>query len=256
MRFSAATTGSAAKKRWPLVALSLFAFFSCIVSPAWAGLATTNFALNDGFGPDGGRWRGSVAIDVNPVGGPGGNEVEAVVEWAAFFTGKFQQYLDAEYGLGIATDPSAPGEITYAYQVVSVAAASPGISTLTVGVDHAAGAPPVDPRGTVAPTFVAMTGGVAPSGSSDQGTSMLWNWGPGDALLNAGETSPILVFTSPFAPEFDTMQLSSGLASPDPSPLVASIGDRIVDHEVPEPAALVLLALSGTTLLATRRLRQ
>jgi hypothetical protein len=253
MRFSAATISSAAKKLWPLVALSLFACFSCIVSPAFAGLATTGFALNDGFGPDAGRWRGSVAIDVDPV--PiFGDEVEAVVEWAAFFPGKFQDFLDAEHPGAV--DPSAAGEITYAYQVVSVAKASPGISTMTVGVDHPAGAPPVDPRGTVSPTFVALTGGEAPSSNSDQGTSMLWSWGPGAALLDAGETSPILVFTSPFAPELDTMQLSSGVASPNPSPLVASIGDRIVDHEVPEPAALVLLTLGGIAMLATRRNRQ
>jgi hypothetical protein len=255
MKFSAAMTASAATKTWPLIALSLFAIVNLIVPPAFAGLATTNFALLDGFGPDGGRWRGSVSIDVGPIPVLL-DEVEAVVEWAAFFPGKFQQYLDAEYGAGVATDPSAPGEILYAYQVVSVTAASPGISTLTVGVDPAAGPPPVDPRGSVAPTFVAMTGGVAPSGSGDQGTSMLWSWGPGAALLNAGETSPILVFTSPFAPELDTMQVSSGVASPNPSPMVASIGDRIVDMEIPEPAALVLLTLGGTALLASRRIRR
>lgn len=252
MRVSAATTISAATSGWPLAALSFLAVLCCLAPPAFAGLATTNFALFDGFGPDGGRWRGSVAIDVDPVGGPGGNEVEAVVEWAAFFTGKFQQYLDAEHPG--ATDPSAAGEITYAYQVVSVAAAVPGISTLTVGVDHAAGAPPVDPRGSVAPTFVAMTGGVAPSGSSDNDTSMVWTWVAD--LVNAGESSPILVYTSPFAPELDTMQLSSGVASPMPSPLVASIGSRIVDMEIPEPAALVLLSLGGIALAASRRVRR
>jgi hypothetical protein len=246
-------SGSPAK--WPLVALSLLAVVSCFVPAAVAGLATTNFALFDGFGPDGGRWRGSVPINVGPIV-PTGDEVEAVVEWAAFFPGRFQLYLNAEHPGAV--DPSAPGEILYAYQVVSVAAASPGISTLTVGVDPPPpGAPPVDPRGSVAPTFVAGTpvGSVAPSGSGDQNTSMLWSWGPGASLLNVGETSPILVFTSPFAPELDTMQLSSGLASPSPSPLVASIGDRTVDREIPEPTALVMLMLGGAALMAARRIR-
>jgi len=206
-------------------------------------LATTNLALNDGLGPDAGRWRGSVAIDVNPV--PiFGDEIEAVVDWAAFAPGKFQLYLNANHPGAV--DPSAPGEVVYAYEVVSVAAADPGISVLTVGVDAA------DARGTIsAPASVALTGGEVPSGGADQGTSMAWFF----SLLDAGEKSRILVFSSLFAPQLDQLMVMSGLASEIPSPLVASISDRLFTNEIPEPASLMLLVFGAGVVLAGRRFR-
>lgn len=220
------------------------------VSMATAGpLATTNFALNDGFGPDAGRWHGSVSIAVPAVPIFGDNLI-AEVDWAAFARpavgiGKFQQYLNSQSIAQV--DPSAPLEVLYAYQIVSVTAAAPGIGTLTVGVDAADGR-----GGTSAPTFVP-TGAateVAPTGGGDTKTSMDWIFGN---ALSVGDTSPILVFTSPFAPEFDFLQVSSGLASPSPSPLVASISDRIFQFDVPEPSSMVMGLLCSVALLFKAR---
>lgn len=235
---------SAAAAKWPLVLVGVVGISSCFTSAAVAGmLATTNLALNDGLGPDAGRWRGSAAIDVDPVP-VFGDEIEAVVDWAAFAPGKFQLYLNANHPGAV--DPSAPGEVVYAYEVFSVAAASPGISVLTVGVDAA------DARGTIsAPTSVALTGGEVPSGGGDQGTSMAWNF----SSITAGEKSRILVFSSIFAPQLDQLMVMSGLASEIPSPLVASISDRLFTNEIPEPASLVLLAFGAGVMLAGRRFR-
>lgn len=225
-----------------LMALAAIVFFNYLLPLAHAGMATSDLALFDGFGPDGGRWRGTSAINAGPI--PlFGDQVDAVVEWAAFAPGKFQLYLNANHPGAV--DPSAAGEVVYAYEVVSVATAAPGISTLTIGVD------PADARGSVGPTFVPLTGGQAPSGSNDQTTSMAWFFGPGAGVLSAGEKTPILVFSSVFAPELDTLQLNSGLASPNPSPLVASISDRLFTHEIPEPTGLLLLLL-GAAALALR----
>ena len=77
----------------------------------------------------------------------------------------------------------------------------------------------------------------------------------GASLLNSGEKSDILVFTSAFFPELDALQIQSGLASPMPSPLVASISDRIFEFEVPEPASIALLVLGLATVFAGRRRR-
>src|SRR3989304_5887370 len=81
-------------------------------SQARAGpLATTNFALNDGFGPDAGRWHGSVVI----AGAAFGDTLVAEVDWAAFHHGDFQLYLNSQ---AIAqADPSAAGGGVYVYQI-------------------------------------------------------------------------------------------------------------------------------------------
>lgn len=208
-------------------------------SHAIAGpLATTNFALNDGFGPDAGRWHGAVSI----VGAAFGDTVIADVDWAAFEHGDFQLYLNSQ---GIAqADPSAAGEVVYVYQISSVTSASPGIDTLTVGVD------PGDGRGTVsAPSFVP-TGlpiSKSPTGGGDNTTSMAWFFDGSELLVN--DVSDLLVFTSPFLPEFDFLQVNSGLAGPAVSPLVASIGDR----PVPEPSSLVLGLLASLGLFSRAR---
>jgi len=202
-------------------------------SHATAGpLATTNFALNDGFGPDAGRWHGAVSI----AGAAFGDTVVAEVDWAVFEHGKLQLYLNSQ---GIAqVDPSVAGELAYVYQISFVTSASPGIDTLTVGVDSS------DGRGTVSsPSFVT-TGlpmSKSPTGGGDNTTSMAWFFDGSELLI--GDASDLLVFTSPFFPEFDFLQVSSGLAGPVVSPLVASIGDR----HVPEPSsvALGLLAFLG-----------
>lgn len=216
-----------------------------IGSTAIAGsLSTTNRALNDGFGPDGGRWRGSVTVS----GAAFGDTIVAEVDWAAFGPGKFQLYLNDE---AIAqTDPSGPNEVTYVYQITSISSASPSVDTLTVGLDAS------DGRGSVvAPSFVPAGGANegSPSGGGDNNTSMAWFFnGPG---LGVGDTSSLLVFTSPFAPELDFLQANAGLAGPVVSPLVASPSDRLYQFDVPEPNSLVLLMASTVVAFCTRKSR-
>ena len=235
---------TSAKIRRLCLGIVAVAAVGLLVSSSYGGsLATTNFALNDGFGPDGGRWRGSAAINAGPVFG---NDVVAVVDWAAFAPGKFQLYLTGEGILD--PDPSGPMEVTYAYQIESVASANPGISTLSVGVD------PGDARGSVLPPAVVSAGGAsekAPTSGADGVTQMQWNF-IGN-LVQAGDTTGILVFTSLFAPELDLLQISSGLASPNPSPLVASISDRIFEQEIPEPGTLALIFAGAIATLSARR---
>ncbi len=213
-------------------------------------LATTNFALNDGFGPDAGRWHGSVSISGGPI--PFfGDVVAAEVDWAAFGPGKFQLYLNSQ---SIAQfDPSAPGEVIYVYQITSVTAASPAIDTLTVGID------PGDGRGIISAPVNIPTGAateITPFGGGDNNTSMAWFFNNSELPpLGVGNTSSLLVFTSPFAPEFDFLQVNAGLAGPSPSPLVASPSDRIFQNDIPEPSS-ILLGLAGVQIMLVIRSRK
>ena len=214
-----------------------FAAVCCALvgSQAAAGpLATTAFALNDGFGPAGGAWRGTVSI----AGAAFGDTVVAEVDWAAFGVGGFQQYLNSQAIAQV--DPSGPNEVTYVYQISLVTNASPGIDTLTVGLDAG------DGRGTVlAPTFVP-TGAAneqSPASGGDNSTSMAWFFN--GAELAPGDVSSLLVFTSPFSPEFDFLQMNSWLAGPVVSPLVASPSDRLYTDNIPEPASGLLLAVAA-----------
>jgi hypothetical protein len=214
-----------------------------LISGASAGtLATTNRALNDGFGPDAGRWHGSVSI----AGAAFGDTVVAEVDWAAFGPGKFQLFLNDNGYPG--ADPSGPNEVLYVYQIVSVTAASPGIDTLTVGLDAA------DGRGaSSAPDDVpiGVAGEKVPTGGGDNTTSMAWFFDGNE--LHVGNTSSLLVFSSPFGPEFDFLQVSSGLAGPVVSPLVASPSDRLFEFDVPEPSSLVLGLLLSVGIFARKR---
>jgi hypothetical protein len=207
-------------------------------------LATTNFALNDGFGPDAGRWHGSVSFSNSFLG----DSIDVEVDWAAFGPNKFQQYLNSQAIAQV--DPSGPNEVLYVYQITSVIAASPGIDTLTVGIDAA------DGRGIVLPPQNVPTGAATekvPGSGGDQGTSMAWFFNGTE--LQVGDTSSLLVFSSPFAPEFDFLQANSGLAGPVVSPLVASPSDRLFEFDIPEPSALALglLCLAGMALARYRR---
>jgi hypothetical protein len=220
-------------------------------SQAVAGpLATTNRALNDGFGPDAGRWHGTVLV----AGAAFGDTLTAEVDWAAFArpfdgsTGKFQQFLNDE---GIAqADPSAPGEVVYVYQIASVTAVSPGIDTLTVGIDAA------DGRVAGSTAFVPAGGSSeqSPTSSADNTTSMAWFFAGTE--LQVGDTSSFLVYRSPFAPEFDFLQVNSGLAGPGVSPLVASPSDRLFQFDIPEPASLVMAMVCSAAVANGRRLRR
>jgi hypothetical protein len=220
---------------------ALAACWALVGSQALAGpLSTTAFALNDGFGPAGGAWRGTVAI----AGAAFGDTVVAEVDWAAFAPGGFQQYLNSQAIAQV--DPSGPLEVTYVYQISLVTSASPGIDTLTVGIDAG------DGRGVVlAPAFVP-TGAAtekSPASGGDNTTSMAWFFN--GAELAPGDVSSLLVFTSPFVPEFDFLQINSGLAGPVVSPLAASPSDRI--YIVPEPASLALGLACGAIALGLRR---
>ncbi|TWT85944.1 hypothetical protein Pla123a_07510 [Posidoniimonas polymericola] len=211
---------------------------------AFAGtLATTSLAYNDGAGPDGGIWRGSVTVSATSFTN---DEVDAVVDFAVFPPGpRFQQYLDDNGYAGV--DPSN-GDAVYAYQISSVSAAVPGIGSLSVGIDAS------DIVSLITSVATGVAGEVSPTADSNQGgTSAFWSFGN---PVGVGGLSSILVITSPTVPAYDTLQLTSGIAGPNPSPLVPSPTDSLEPfREVPEPVSIGLLmsvALCGVSLRCKR----
>lgn len=239
---------SAASVKWPLILVCVGGLFSTMLPSAMAGLATTPFALYDpaGPGPDSGYWRGSLSVDVDPLSPPSfPQELEATAEWAMFAPGKFQLFLDAEFP-GATAPATGPGEVTYAYQVTDIAKAVPGLTQMSVGHDIG----DLARFGSVLPTSVPLTGSPTPSTAAAQSTQAVWTF----SGISAGSTSRILVYSSPFFPELDSMMLRSTIAAG--SGTTASISDRTFTGEIPEPGTLVLL-LGGVVscLLSARRAR-
>lgn len=219
---------------------SVVALIGCLGLQAAAGpLATTPLAFNDGAGPDGGIWRGSVDIS----GGPTlGNQFSATIDYAVFPPGRFGQYLSDN---GFSGSDPAPTNAIYAYQISSVTSATPGIGQLSVGFDSG------DLSNLVTSVATGVSGEVSPTSSANQLTSAFWSFSGG--AIGAGGISSLLVIASPSQPELDTIQLASGLANPNTINLVASLTDSIgVFEEVPEPAAASLLAVIATCLVSQR----
>lgn len=182
-------------------------------SSARAGLLDgTPFAIS-GF-------TGSVAADRDL----GFQSIFSDVDYAVFAPGSFQSFLNAN-NISF-TDPTGGSDFIYAYQIF-VESAAPGVFDFTVGID------PTAPR-DVDPNSIPGTGDETPFFTIDSPQQQKWSF---DGDLGTGESSQILYFSSPLGPKFNTMTINSGIASPDPSPLVPS--------PVPEPATL-LLGVFGT----------
>jgi hypothetical protein len=214
-------------------------------------LLSTPHAYNDGLGPGpDGVWKGTVEYD--RVFGT--NNVDSTVEFAVFGPGKFQFFLNDNWGVP-PVDP-APGDVIYAYQIINVNSAVPGIQLMSVGLDSID-----DPHIVSPPSYVltGLAGEQAPGpASAFNDTSMVWSFAnnsgtPEDERINTGQFSPILIFSSRWGPELDKLTVASGGAA-NPSILdgVPSIGNYIA---VPEPLSQTLLLVGSASLLGLLRRR-
>jgi hypothetical protein len=91
-------------------------------------------------------------------------------------------------------------------------------------------------------TYVA-DGGNAPSSMSINPSSAMWNFVGAAYQIDYGETSEILIFTSPVVPSWDNASVSGEWSDTQQLPSPA-----------PEPASLVLLA-AGAAICVSRRRR-
>jgi hypothetical protein len=243
--------------------LILFAVLVAAQSTLAGPLKITPFRYDDGTNAP---WQG----DRNLVGGPlFGATIDVTVDYAVFAPtsagqGTFQQFLDATYGAAVHSDPTAGVEFIYAYQFAQVTSATDtignpsGVFAFTINIDPTDVVGPTAPGGhidPVAPSFIPVvalgvenpisnsTTPAFPGEGPLNGDSAKWDFG---GLLQVGETSTVIFFSSTREPEFDNGEAKVGVVS----------GQDQFPSPVPEPGSVVLLAFGLATLAGWRRFRR
>jgi hypothetical protein len=171
-------------------------------------------------------WHGRQTYDVTD----GYYRLNVAVDYAVYAPGSYNA----------AGDPSGGTEYVYAYEIINTVNSSsvevstfgvgiaPGAVAGNIGVDITAGAPGLSGGILTSQKFFATSGA---------------HWGFDTNLINPGDYSTILLFTSPQAPQWMTGSVADGGLSQQqdlPSPL-------------PEPATFGFLALGGLIMIFKRR---
>ena len=218
--------------------LYFHAVTSAIILVAFSGaaqattLATTTEALSGFQGSQ--SYQATVAL----------NTLDAEVEYAVFAPGNFQSFLDEN---GILTADPAPGEYTYAYQIVDVPAGTSSVTNLSVAMqgDEAAGSSGVTFIGrAVDYGTYALSPDVDPGatgGGPGVSTSAVWAFLPG---IPPGQISGILHYSSTQQPEFGFSTMAAGIAT-------EAIANSL-PNPVPEPSTLLLASVLGLISCLTR----
>ena len=180
--------------------------------------------------------------------------LNADVEFAVYEPGKFAISFPG-------ADPAGGSEYVYAYQIFNLTVDSSLVTELTVELDGdepLSGAPGDPPAAGAADLghvyFVAGTGDAGANGTGNLSpldhyvsppdpppAPTLARWAFLTAPLETGDTSDVLLFTSPAGPQWDSATVAGAIpATKDlPSPL-------------PEAASLALLALGAAAMLIRR----
>jgi hypothetical protein len=228
-----------------IVLISATAILACCVHGAVAGpLPTDPVAMS--------AWQGTENFN-NFVVLPDISDIilDANVDYAVYAPGTFS----TSAALGNPTDPSGGTQYVYAYQAFANPNGNRPVATLTVGFTDA-----VDGNDEAEqPQNIGFLPGLAdppsapvPAFSPDNNPetvklSALWEFpinGGLDPALPAN--SDVLIYTSPFGPEWDVASVQGGGLSSSES-LPSPIG-------IPEPAALVLALLAAAAMVFYQRL--
>ena len=199
----------------------------CLIGQASAGILAA--AANDEAIAG---WKGTRTM-TGPVVGT--HYVNALVDFAVFAPGDFQDFLDDPDDNPITinpisySDPSGGTEVVYAFQIFN-GDSNPYLTNITAGIDAS------DPVNNVA--WITGTGMRTPSGNTFPGTSIRWNFATSATRINDNQSSLILLYTSPRLPEWDHGQTGTGISSglsagrpdfPSPGPV-----------DAPEPGTFAL----------------
>ncbi|MCC6682087.1 MAG: PEP-CTERM sorting domain-containing protein [Phycisphaeraceae bacterium] len=203
-----------------------------------------------------GAWQGSR----NFVNSAGPMVLDVNLDFAVFAPGTLGLFL-SEYSITPTAETNAvPGSsYVYAYQIITNPSDTEDILQLTVGSSAFSGVL----AGTVdglAPATLVLPGTVDAALKAFQGddigqpglqpTSALWDFVSGStALLNAGESSAILFFSSTDGPVWDSAMVNAGLLVGQSN--FGNLTGTGVPRPSPEPASLFLIGM-GAALLGGR----
>lgn len=189
---------------------------------------------------------GTIATDINGMAGYQGTETYsygfgATTLWTTSVD--FSVYEPGQFELSYPAASIPAGHYVYAYQVDDIIAGAYGSSYAYV-TRFSVGLTGEDSEvGIIA--SISTSGDVTPSNSSfapatPPHDTAGWDFNP---RVNAGETSEVLYFTSPYEPEWDNSTVSGYLSD-----------TQTVPSPTPEPATIGLLAAGA--VMITRRKRK
>lgn len=181
-------------------------------------------------------WKGSQLF----VGSNGTTSLMASVDFAVYAPGEFSQ-SDA---LGDPLDPSGGTQYVYAYEIFNNVGGNTFSRNLSIAIldypnlvqnlTH----DPGTPEGGIAPNLIQFVPEDAPF------TNVKWTFN--SPVITVGQHSDILLFTSPFAPQFLTAGMQGGSATIATAPLPSP---------TPEPSTILLGGTGLVALVAARVLR-
>ncbi len=217
-------------KRYWAVGLVVVVVLACSSAAMASWLPFDGNALTSGTT----TWRGTVPF----VFSLGSGTLAVNVDYAVYAPGQFGTSTE----LGNPTDPSGGNDYVYAYEIWNNTGGNQGVASFTVGLVPSN--PEPANQGSVSDPSNA---GVPPLNYdfSNGSQSAVWSYGTSTPLA-VGKYSNILIYTSPYPPEWDsaTVQSANALFNTEslPSP-------------VPEPATGTLLGIAAVLLVMARRVR-
>jgi len=174
-------------------------------------------------------------------GTAGAATLKASVEYAVYAPGAFA----TSAALGFPTDPSGGTQYVYAYEVLNNLGGSSRVVNLSVSlIPTAAAANVTNNAGTPELGLAPDLSQLIPVAGNPK-TNVKWTWTP--TLFTTGLHSDILLFTSPYAPQFLVASMQGGNTTAASSTLPSP---------VPEPTTLVLGGSALFGLLAFRSVRR
>lgn len=228
-----------------IVLISATAILACCVHGAVAGPLPTDPAALP-------AWQGTENFN-NFVVIPDVPDIilDANVDYAVYAPGTFS----TSAALGNPTDPSDGAQFVYAYQVFAnpngnrpVEFFSVGFSDAVDGVDELEQPQNIGfLTGFAVPPFMAQAEFNPDSDPETVKSAANWEFPTNGGLDPAiSANSDVLIYTSPFGPEWDSASVQGGGLSAS-EPLPSPIG-------IPEPATLVLALLAAAALVFYQRL--
>jgi len=207
----------------PVTLLAGVLTFAALVGAAHGGvLATDGNAMAD--------WQGTRAFDTGDLFGI--TVFTADIDYAVYAPGTFS--LTPQAGAVPEAD-----EYVYAYQIVDVADGVMGtahVERYSVGLNGGNEQPGVIGYVEVPPG----DGDVNPSNSAFGYLTAGWDFNTG---VYEDEISPVLYFSSPFGPEWDTASVTGTMSAGD---------TKLMPSPAPEPGTIALLAVGAAALLRRR----